>query len=122
EGPAASPRRKRGGPVRIELGGPIGKRLPALGLGAASHGEPLTEREAQLLRALRLDHLRVELRLGEDGWRDGLARARDDAEKLGVPLEAALFLGDAPETELDALAGERAPVARFVVFKDGEPA
>src|SRR5207244_289484 len=109
-------------PIGIELGMRTGGRLPAFGLGTASHGERLTERESALLRTLRLDHLRAELRLGEDGWRAELARAIDDADALGVPLELALFLGDAPGAELRALAAERARVVRFLVLKAGEAA
>jgi hypothetical protein len=108
------------GPIRIELGEPAGGRLPALGLGAASHGAPLSEREVELLRALRLDHLRVDLRLGEPGWQAELARASDDAQALGMPLELALFLGDEPESELDALVARPGNVARILVFKEGE--
>src|SRR5205823_3668022 len=39
EGSPPRAARPGGGPVRIELGEPTGRRLPALGLGAASHGE-----------------------------------------------------------------------------------
>jgi hypothetical protein len=115
---AADPR----GPVRIDLGGPTRAGLPKIGLGTASHGSRSTEREADLLRALRLDHLRVDLRLGEKGWRDDLARAADEARALGASVEAAVFLADDAEDQLDELAAEQAPVARFLVFKDGDAA
>jgi hypothetical protein len=88
-----------GGPVRIRLGAPTGRPLPALGLGMASHDEPLSEREAELLRLLELDHLRVD-RI------EDLARARDDAQAVGTGLEVAVF---------DQLA-EDVQAARYVVF------
>jgi len=106
--------------IRIAFGGSAGARLPALGLGAATHGEPLREREVERLRALHLDHLRAELHLAEPSWEAELRRADEDAGALGVRLELALFLGDAPEAELDRLAAKAAPVVRFLVFKDGE--
>ncbi len=117
-------RRKREERVRIELGGPLDARLPALGLAMASHGRGLSRREVELLRALRLDHLRADLRLSEEGWREELSRSVEAAGALGTPLELAVFLGDAPEAELEELAAELAapavPVARSLVFKEGE--
>ncbi len=110
--------------VRVELGAPTGARIPALGLGAASHGGRLSAREVEPLRELRLDHLRADLRLSEEDWRAELSRAEEDADALGAALELAVFLGDDPEAQLDALAAELAaratPVARFLAFKDGE--
>ncbi|MCI0422208.1 MAG: hypothetical protein L0312_23765, partial [Acidobacteria bacterium] len=43
--------------------------MPEIGLGIASHGSPLTDREIERLRALRVSHLRVDLNLWEPGWR-----------------------------------------------------
>jgi D-apionolactonase len=111
-----------GGPIRIELGDRTSGRLPPLGLGTASHGAALSGREAELLRALRLDHVRADVRPGEKDWQAELRRAIDDSRALGVPLEVALFLGDGPEEQLEAVAeaAEGADVVRFLVFKDGE--
>jgi hypothetical protein len=124
EGVVEPPSAERGDPVRIELGEPTGKRLPELGLGMASHGDPLSEREAELLRVLRLDHLRVDLRVGEEGWEAKLARAAEDARAVGASLELALFLADEPKAQLEALGEalvfDPARVSRFLVFKDGE--
>jgi D-apionolactonase len=121
---AVEPPSERGVPIRIELGEPTGKRLPEMGLGMASHGDPLTEREAELLRVLSLDHLRVDLRVGEEGWEAKLARAAEDARAVRALLELALFLGDEPEAQLEllgeALESERARVRRFLVFREGE--
>jgi len=111
-----------GGPIRIELGDRTGGRLPALGLGTASHGAPLSRREVELLQALRLDHVRADVHPGEEDWQAELRRAIDDSRALDVPLELALFLGDGPEEQLEAVAEavEGAYVVRFLVFKDGE--
>jgi hypothetical protein len=111
-----------GEPIRIELGGRTGGRLPALGLGTASHGAPLSRREVELLRALRLDHVRADVHPGEKDWQAQLGRAIDDSRSLGVPIELALFLGDDAEAQLEAMAeaAAAADVIRFLVFKDGE--
>jgi hypothetical protein len=120
EPPAGAP---IGGPV-VRVGEPLGRRLPPLGLGSASHGRPLERGELDLLAAVAPAHVRVDLRLGRDGWRMELARAAADARALGSALEPALFLGDdaAGETaELrEELAAENVPVARVLVFREGE--
>jgi hypothetical protein len=111
-----------GEPIRIELGERTGGRLPALGLGTASHGAPLSRREVELLRALRLDHVRADVHPGEKDWQAELGRAIDDSRALGVSLELALFLGADAEEQLEAVveAAAGADVIRFLVFKDGE--
>src|SRR5262249_10169814 len=82
------PRARPAAAGRVRLGlGSAGGRLPAHGLGVASHGEPLGEHELERLRALRLDHLRAELHLAEAGWEDDLGRAVEEANALAVPLE-----------------------------------
>jgi D-apionolactonase len=89
--------------VTIELGEPSANTLPTIGLGLASHGERLREREAELIRALGPDHIRVDLRFDED-WREQLDLAGDAARALETGLELALFLGGEPEAELEMLA------------------
>jgi D-apionolactonase len=108
------------GVVRIDLGEHVG-RLPAFGLGAASHGRPLSPREASLLAALRADHLRVDVDLAGE-WRDDLARAAADAQAIGAPLELAVFVGDggALDELAQALRGEEVALARVLAFRPGE--
>jgi D-apionolactonase len=120
--PAPASAAEAGDAVRIELGDPVGP-LPKLGLSQSTHGEKLSARETELLRALRPDHLRVELDLDGD-WRGELDRGIETAQALGCELELAVFLGDEPEGALDELAktlGEAgASVARVLVFRHGE--
>jgi D-apionolactonase len=120
-----APPGETGGAARIELGPETGTLLPSLGLGMSSHGGALSRRETEWLRALAPDHLRSDLRLGEDGWEAEHARAVEAAGALGAALELALFLGGRPERELDGLAGRLreagARVARVLVFRPGEP-
>lgn len=118
---ASAPERTshRSAPLRLTLGEPLDRRLPSIGLGMASHGQALSAREVELLRGLRLDHLRVDLRLQHPAYRAGLERAMQDCQSLGCGLELALFMTDAWEEELRALASLLAPcpsIARFLVF------
>ncbi|MFN0068096.1 MAG: hypothetical protein ACKVYV_10720 [Limisphaerales bacterium] len=94
--------------------------LPAIGLGVASHGQPLLADEANRLRHLRPAHLRVDLRLWEDTWRQQLERAALEAGQLGAKLEVALHLDASPENGLapaaKALASRCDTLARVLVF------
>ena len=80
--------------------------LAKIGLGLASHGRPLSDRQIARLQALRLDHLRVDLRAGESGWRGRLAQAAIQAQRLAASLEIAIFLTDDADAELTAVAAE----------------
>jgi hypothetical protein len=114
EGTPFTPADEPTGVVRIRLGGRP-RPLPQLGLGLAP--EPLSAPAQRLLRALRLDHLRVDLRW-EEGWEAHWREAQAQAQALGAALEAALFL---PEEAVipPRLEGE---VARWLVFPVQRPA
>ncbi|OLP17968.1 hypothetical protein BST81_13030 [Leptolyngbya sp. 'hensonii'] len=77
--------------------------LPRLGLGMASHGQPLSDREQERLRALHLSHLRVDLPLGKAETGDRLRQATAEARSLNLALELALLLSDDAERELTDL-------------------
>ncbi len=98
--------------------------LPRLGLGVASHGQPLHEREIERLRALHLAHLRVDVRLSEPDWEVRLQQAALEARALGAQLETAIFLSDDAENELErlgqALARIQPPVASWLIFHQNE--
>lgn len=95
-------------------------RIPQVGFGLDPRQAKLTGTEVQRLRALKPDHLRVDLKLDQPDWQSALARARADAQALGARLECAVFLTDAGQ--LQALAGEarELAVARWLVFAAGE--
>ncbi len=111
------------GPHRLEVGEPLG-RVPAVGLGMASHGGGLDDRECELLAALAPAHLRVDLHLGRDEHRAELQRAVEAARCTGAALELAVFLTDRAGDELDRLADALrttdAAVARVLVVTDAE--
>ncbi len=93
--------------------------LPALGLGSSTGEAPLTEREVGLLRQVRSAHLRVDLALGDDGWRAVLQRAKADAAALDTGLELALSVNETHGEALAALAkdlGEGCAVARVLIY------
>ncbi len=98
-----------------------GAPLPEIGVGLASHGQPLTARAIERLRALRLGHLRADLRLAEAGCAAELRRAAAAAAALGAPLHLALLVtAEAADQELAALRSllesERPPVTTFLVY------
>lgn len=124
--------------LRVTIGESLGRGLPPIGLGMASHGGALAPREIALLRELRPAHLRVDLRLDRPEYPDDLQRALDACRALGCGLELAVFLGgDGDEVPgrtgdeaagLDGLAALLAtaasngqvPVRHVLVFRAGE--
>jgi len=99
-----------GAEVSVRLG--PARRLPRLGLCAASHGEPLSPGELNRLKALRLDHLRVDLDLSGGDLARKLGGAAAEAAAIGASLQVALHLGD------DAAA---ALVDRCRIFQEIRP-
>ncbi len=79
------------------------KPLPPLGLGVASHGQPLSVLELARLKALHLHHLRVDLLLSDPDFTIRLRRTSAEASALGVPLEVALLLSDMADEEMQKL-------------------
>lgn len=101
------------------------RALPQIGLGMASHGEPLSSKARARLRALNLSHLRVDLKLASPDLEAALCRAVTEASEILVPLEAALFLS--PEAEEDGLKRLRLlldtlnpVIVRWLIFHEAE--
>jgi hypothetical protein len=107
----------------VRLGSPVG-RMPAIGVGAASHDVALTAREAELLRAASLAHVRVDVEPDAPGWRERLERAALDARVLEAGLELAIFVPGDPRS-LDEVASAlrevQVPIARVLAFSRDEP-
>lgn len=101
-------------------------RLPAIGLGVASHGQRLSAQEVDILRQLRPSHLRLDLRLATEGWQAKLEQAAAEAEQLGARLELAIHLP--PKGEVDsaaiarALERQAAAFGRVLPLREGKPA
>ena len=104
----------------FRIGGPLAGRMPAIGLGMASDGEPLTAREATRIAAIGPAHLRIDLPLRPDAWAADLDRAAADAAAVGASLELALHVptdGGAELVRLGArLATGDVAVARVLVY------
>jgi len=112
------------GPVAITIGTGVPIPMPPIGLGIASHGEPLTPKEVEWLRALRLSHLRVNLKLREPDWQSVLQQAIIQTRQLGCELEAAVFVSNSAREELgelsNAVAQEQPDVCRWLIFHQSE--
>ena len=114
-------------PLSVSIGLPTDtwSRLPDLGLGAASHGQPLTQVEVSRLAALNVGHLRAEVKLADPAWRPAFLAAARSANALGLPLELAVHLpGDGRAAELQELRREltrlRADVSRVLALQSGQ--
>jgi hypothetical protein len=97
--------------------------VPQLGLSASSERRPLTRPEAELLAELRLDHLRIDLHVGNRNWLDTLAHGLEEARAIRASIELAVVLPSGIET-LDrfatALDAADVPIARVLAFREGE--
>jgi hypothetical protein len=104
----------------VRVGGATKVTLPAIGLGMASHGEPLSDRELQLLGGLGPRHLRQDVHLDAPGWADDLARAQMAASRLGCALELALLSAEPADPGLLAgRLGEGPLVAHVLALAEG---
>ncbi|MCL4826112.1 MAG: hypothetical protein KJZ95_02025 [Caldilinea sp.] len=123
QGPVAAATPEKPETVALDIDStPVGT-LPLIGLGVASHGQPLTAEELARLRALHLHHLRVDLKFGEETWKTALRQATEQANRLGVHLEAALHFTERYQDEVAALAAEikmlAPPVWSWLIFRQG---
>jgi D-apionolactonase len=111
-------------PVELNIDESATQPLPPLGLCVASHGQPLTEREVERLRALKLSHLRVDLRLASPDWPANFEQAVTEARAIGASLQTALHLTDDAECELERFVSEarrvRPPLSLVHVFHVNE--
>jgi D-apionolactonase len=99
--------------------------FPAIGLGMASHHRPLSPAEASLLGALRLSHLRADVRLSGGEAGAAVAAAVTAARASGCGLELAVFTDTASAGELaslhQAMRGRAGQVRRLLAFSSREP-
>jgi D-apionolactonase len=91
-------------PVRLTVGGKTGTVAPAVGLGQASDGRPLSDGEVEVLSALAPAHLRVEAWLDRSGWEEALVDAKESAGRIGCALELSLHLRPEHAGRLPAVA------------------
>ena len=100
------------------------RTLPRIGLGVASHGEPLNVQELERLKRLNLSHLRVDVDLTQPDYESALHRLTGEARELGISLELALFLTDAAAEELrtfpKVIERVKPPVWTYLIFHKTE--
>lgn len=110
-------------PVTITFGSGRSK-LPKIGLCVADGESALSTQSAERLRALRLDHLRVDLQMMQAGWKERLNAAASDAVALGCAVELAVHITDDAEAQLtalrDALSADRTLIAHILIFHASE--
>jgi hypothetical protein len=119
--PGALPKKRNSTePVIVRVDASNAFPRPAIGLGGAGLVR-LSGAQAGLLRPLRLDHLRADLRLEAQGWEEALERAAGNARLLDTRLELAAFLPDDARPALRDLAARAAalgpPVATWLLFR-----
>jgi D-apionolactonase len=111
-------------PLRLEIGS-HSYPLPKIGLGAASHDEPLNAMAVERLKRLGLSHLRVDVRPDQPDWLEHLRRISTEANEIDLPLEIVFHLGDDAENQLRTLQQHiqqlEIKVARWLIFRKGEP-
>lgn len=124
--PAVSRREAGDEPIVVSVDWHAARPKPPLGLGLATAGQPLSDQAAARLRALQLDHLRIDLQLATAPWRERLAEAIDAASRCGCRLHLALHCSQQAEAELEELARElaaaRPPVSMWLVYRAGAKA
>ena len=110
--------------ITFTVGSAARGALPALGLGVASHSQPLSARAIERLRLLRPAHLRVDLNLQQPEYVAQLRRAAAESSLIDTRLEVAMTLSNNADAELAALLAvcrEIEPVvARWLVFHSSE--
>ncbi len=110
--------------VVISLAQGEGRPLPTLGLGVASHGHSLPDEAIDLIRALNLSHLRVDLYLANPAYKARLQQAAVEARAVGAQLEAALFLTDNARQELadlvSVLSANPPSIRQWLIFHVAE--
>jgi D-apionolactonase len=107
-------------PIRIQVGGPSGGSVPALGLAMGSDLDIPDDENTSALRRLALPHIRADLKVVGHSLSSDLDAAIETQRRIDAPLELALHL----ELEDDPLLKELAqrlrdanvPLARVLAF------
>ena len=112
-----------GEPVRVKVDPSRSRPMPAIGLTLAKHGDALAEADVELLKALHLAHLHVQIDLTKPSWHATLARAIAVANGIGAALavEAIVEANGAGLPALaEAIKGDSVEISHVLVFGEGE--
>ena len=97
--------------------------IPLLGVQVSDEVENLTDKQVRRLKALHLDHLRVDLPLSDESFVTDLRRATNQATTLGVSLQIVLGLGKSPAfSTLIKEVNELQPPVSYWLVRGGDPA
>ena len=105
------------GQLRLSIGEPTGTKVPEVGIGADGDGHELTDQEVELVRALGPAHLRVQLELDGDRWREDVRRVQEAARSVGARLLVSLHLRPEHRERLHEIAQalERGPRVDYIL-------
>lgn len=102
------------------------RRALDIGLSLPGQSQPLSPTEVDRLRALRLAHVRCDIKLADSHWVSDWERALQAAKQLGARLELAVHLPRKERGELAACSGrvliESQHIARVLALRTSEPA
>jgi len=98
------------------------KPLPLIGLGVSSYGRPLSEAERDRIAALRLDHLRIDVRFENPRWRELLETATSNAKAVGTHIQPAIFLSNLDDLQAFSETVDHQVLQGCLVFYKGERA
>lgn len=93
-------------PVRIEVDWEKKEIRPSLGFSIGPHCNSISPESQQKLRSLGADHVRLDLWIPLDGWRQKLERAKKFAAAIDTRLELAVVTDRVFSTEWDDLLRE----------------
>ena len=96
--------------------------LPRIGLQVSGEVKNLTDLQVERLKALKLDHLRVDLAISGKSFIEDLRRATHEAKALGVKLHVGLNFGETPAFDkfLEEIKILRPPVD-YLLVTDADP-
>ncbi len=109
--------------ISVMLAGTESVPLPKLGLGLPTHGQGMSAHEAECLWALKLDHVRIDVKTILPDWAETLHNAAAEASRLACGVEIALHLHDPAMAQKVAheVSGLPCPVARWLILEEGRP-
>ncbi len=88
---------------KLSLDTKSARRRPTVGLQLAEPYGSLTSAQAEAIRALGLDHVRVDIRLDGEDWEQSLALASRDIEALKMSAELGVFVSLNATRQIPAL-------------------
>lgn len=108
-------------PLRFEIENYKTKlAIPRIGFSIASHNQPLSSREAELLKKVNPAHLRVDIEPSKPEYIPIFSNSIKESRKLGIPLEAVIHLSDGLDSDVSDFIGflsqNRPEISSFLIF------